>query len=248
MELIPSIDLRHGRVVRLEQGDDARETVYPVEPLELLERFAAAGVERVHVVDLDAAFGEAPQEGILRRLAGSGVVKSCQIGGGLRDFAAVDRAMAWGFERCVLGSMVVRDPQGFAALARQFGDRLVPALDCAAESVRVAGWTESSPLHWKAAANELRGLPCPAVLVTDVERDGMLTGPNLALAAGVARESGIPAIVSGGVSSVEDLERAAATPGVGAAILGRAFYEGRVTLEAAMRAAAAPVGRSEVRS
>lgn len=242
MQLIPSIDLRHGRVVRLEKGNDARSTVYPIEPLDLLERFAAAGVERVHVVDLDAAFGEAPQEEILQRIARASVLKSCQLGGGLRSLAAVDRALSWGFERVVIGSMVVRDLDGFAALAAAHAGRIVAALDCAAGHVRHSGWRESSPLQWNAAANRLRGLPCPAVLVTDVERDGMLSGPNLDLAAGVARESGIPAIVSGGVSSVEDLAHAAATPGVAAAILGRAYYEGRVTLADALAAAARETG------
>jgi phosphoribosylformimino-5-aminoimidazole carboxamide ribotide isomerase len=238
VQLIPSIDLRHGRVVRLEKGNDARSTVYPIEPLDLLERFAAAGVERVHVVDLDAAFGEAPQEEILQRIAGAEVLKSCQLGGGLRSVEAVDRALGWGFDRVVVGSMVARDPDGFAALVTAHAGRIVPALDCAGGVVRIGGWLESCPLQWNAAANRLRGLPCPAVLVTDVERDGMLSGPNLELAAGVARESGIPAILSGGVSSAEDLARAAATPEIGAAILGRAYYEGRVTLADALAAAA----------
>jgi len=236
VELIPSIDLRRGRVVRLERGDDARATVYPLDPLALLERFAAAGIHRVHVVDLDAAFGEARQVDLLRRLASSRVVKSCQLGGGLRTVEAVEQALAWGFERAVVGSMVVRDPEGFARLASARAERLVPALDCKGETVRVAGWSETGSLNWEAASNRLRGLPCRAILVTDVERDGMLSGPNLDLAAGVARASGIPAIVSGGISSVEDLARAASTPGVGAAMLGRAFYEGRVTLEAALAA------------
>jgi len=134
--------------------------------------------------------------------------------------------------------MVVRDPRGFGALAAAHAGRVVPALDCAGGVVRIGGWLESCPLQWNAAANRLRGLPCPAVLVTDVERDGMLSGPNLELAAGVARESGLPAIVSGGVSSVDDLVQAAATQGVGAAILGRAYYDGRVTLADALAAAA----------
>lgn len=241
MELIPSIDLRRGQVVRLERGDDARATVYPFEPLELLERFAAAGVTRVHVVDLDAAFGSAPQAALLKRLGEGGVTRSLQLGGGLRSAAAVERALSWGFERVVVGSMVVRDPAAFALLAAAQPGRVVPALDCADELVRIAGWSEGTLLHWKAAARKLRGLPCPAVLVTDVARDGMLSGPNLELAAGVARASGIPAIVSGGVSSAGDLARAAATRGVGAAILGRAFYDGRVSVEEALAAAGAAV-------
>lgn len=168
-------------------------------------------------------------------------MKSLQLGGGLRSVAAVERALSWGFERVVVGSMVVRDPAGFAVLAAAQLGRVVPALDCAAGVVRVAGWSELSALSWKEASIALRDLPCPAVLVTDIERDGMLSGPNLELAAGVARVSGIPAIVSGGVSSAGDLTRALATPGVGAAILGRAFYDGRVSVEEALAAAGAAV-------
>jgi phosphoribosylformimino-5-aminoimidazole carboxamide ribotide isomerase len=235
MELIPSIDLRRGKVVRLEQGDDARATVYPVDPLRQLERFAEAGIGRVHLVDLDAAFGEAPQVDLLQRLCNAGAVKKLQLGGGLRSAGGVERALGWGFERVVLGSMVVRDPEGFATLANALAGRLVPALDCRAGFVQTNGWSDSAPLLWKSVADRLHGLPCPAVLVTDVERDGRLGGPNLELAAGVAAASGMPAIVSGGVSSLADLVHAAGTPGVGAAIVGRAFYEGKIELVETLR-------------
>lgn len=235
MELIPSIDLRRGKVVRLEQGDDARTTVYPFDPLALLERFAAAGAERVHVVDLDAALGEPAQVDLLRRLCSAGILEELQLGGGLRSAGAIERALGWGFERVVLGSMVVRDPEGFAAIARAQAGRVVPALDCRGGFVQTSGWSESSSLPWKSVSDRLRGLPCPAILVTDVERDGLLGGPNLELAAGVAAASGIPAIVSGGVSSLADLVHAAGTPGVGAAIVGRAFYEGKIELMETLR-------------
>jgi phosphoribosylformimino-5-aminoimidazole carboxamide ribotide isomerase len=235
MELIPSIDLRRGKVVRLEQGDDARTTIYPFDPLRQLETFADAGIERVHLVDLDAAFGEAAQVELLRRLCNAGAVRKLQLGGGLRSASDVERALGWGFERVVLGSMVVRDPEGFATLANSLAGRLVPALDCRAGFLQTNGWSDTSPLRWKSVADRLRGLPCPAILVTDVERDGLLGGPNLELAAGVASASGMPAIVSGGVASLADLVHAAGTPGVGAAIVGRAFYEGKIELMETLR-------------
>lgn len=235
IELIPSIDLRRGHVVRLEQGDDARATVYRADPLRQLESFAEAGIERVHVVDLDAAFGEAAQEDLLRRLAGAGILKKLQVGGGLRDARAVDRALGWGFERAVVGSMVVKNPDGFATIAVAQAGRVVPALDCRADFVQVSGWSEASPLQWKSVADRLRGLPCPAVLVTDVERDGTMAGPNVELAAGVGEACGIAAIVSGGVASLTDLVRAQGVKGVGGVIVGRAFYEGLVDLKEALR-------------
>lgn len=235
IELIPSIDLRRGHVVRLEQGDDARATVYRADPLRQLESFAEAGIERVHVVDLDAAFGEEPQVELLRRLGGSGVVKKLQLGGGLRDARAVDGALGWGFERVVIGSMAVKEPERFAAAAELHAGRVVPALDCRGGFVQTSGWSEASPLLWKSVADRLRGLPCPAVLVTDVERDGLMGGPNVELASGVAEAIGMSAIVSGGVASLSDLVRAQGVAGVGGVIVGRAFYEGRVDLTEALR-------------
>lgn len=235
IELIPSIDLRRGHVVRLEQGDDARATVYRADPLRQLESFAEAGIERVHVVDLDAAFGEAAQEDLLRRLAGAGILKKLQLGGGLRDARGVERALGWGFDRAVVGSMVVKDPDGFASAAERNAGRIVPALDCRGGYVQTSGWSEASPLLWRSVADRLRGLPCPAVLVTDVERDGTMAGPNVELAAGVGGASGIDAIVSGGVASLSDLVRAQGVAAVGGVIVGRAFYEGRVDLTEALR-------------
>ncbi|HSL82479.1 MAG TPA: HisA/HisF-related TIM barrel protein [Thermoanaerobaculia bacterium] len=236
MELIPAIDLRGGRVVRLLRGDDARRTAYSDRPEEVLAAFARAGARRVHVVDLDAAFGEAPQrvavEGLARRAGDAGV--DLQLGGGLRDEAAVEWALSAGCGRVVLGSLVAREPERFARLAEEHPERLVPALDCEGSTVRIAGWTEGAGRPLQDLCRELRGLPCPAVLVTDVARDGALTGPNLDLARRVAEASGIPALLSGGVASLDDLTRAAATPGIAGAVVGRAIYEGRFTVEEAL--------------
>ncbi len=118
IQLFPAVDLRHGQVVRLRQGDDARATVYEEDPVAILERYARAGVEWVHVVDLDAALGEPPQTGLIGRLAAAGAVR-IQLGGGLRDRAGVERALALGCQRAVLGSMVARDPEAFRALATE---------------------------------------------------------------------------------------------------------------------------------
>jgi phosphoribosylformimino-5-aminoimidazole carboxamide ribotide isomerase len=211
----------------------------------VLRGFAAAGVSRVHVVDLDAAFGEAAQREPLARLAGSVAEVGAdrlrlQLGGGLRDRAAVEWALGAGFERAVVGSWVGRDPAGFAALARELPDRLVPALDVAGEEVRIDGWRRraGAPLAGLCAA--LRGLPCPAVLVTDVERDGTLEGVNVEPALRIAAASGLPALVSGGVRSLADLaslrRRAAEGAPLAGAVVGRALYEGAFTLAQALAA------------
>lgn len=235
MELLPAIDLRHGRAVRLEQGDDARATVYGDDPVALLEAYARAGVARVHVVDLDAALGEEPQRDLIERMAALGVPK-VQLGGGLRDEAAIDWALTAGCDRVVIGSLVARDVNAFRVLAAGRPGCLVPALDVARGEVRISGWKEGAPRKLGDLCAHLMGLPCPAILVTDVERDGMMTGPNLELARRVARSTGIPALLSGGVRELADLEAARDVPEIAGAIVGRALYEGAFSVEEALAA------------
>jgi phosphoribosylformimino-5-aminoimidazole carboxamide ribotide isomerase len=232
VELIPAIDLRHGRAVRLRQGDDTRATVYDDDPVAVLEAYARAGVVRVHVVDLDAALGEAPQRELIERLAAVGA--SVQLGGGLRDREAIDWALGAGCDRVVIGSLVARDVETFRVLADERPGRLIPALDIAHGEVRIAGWKEGAVHPLGELCGRLMGAPCPAVLVTDVERDGMMTGPNLDLALRVARTSGVPALLSGGVHSLADLEAARQIPEIAGAIVGRALYEGAFTVAEAL--------------
>jgi len=233
VQLIPAIDLRHGRVVRLEQGDDERRTDYGGDPLAVLERYAAAGVELVHVVDLDGAFGETPQRALIAELAAAGRPR-IELGGGLRDEMAVARALAAGCARVILGSLVAREPARFARIARSFPGRVVPALEVLDGELRIAGWREGVTASAVALGQGLRGLPCPAVLVTDVARDGTLEGPNLELARRLARASGIPALLSGGVRSLADLEAARQVPEIAGVIVGKALYDGRFRLEEAL--------------
>jgi len=245
MELLPAIDLRHGRVVRLTRGDDAERTTYSERPEEVLGGYVAAGAGRVHVVDLDAAFGEPPQRERIAALVarcgrlatlldgGSGL----QLGGGLRTPDDVTWALETaGCARAVVGSMVGRDPDGFARLAERYPERLVPALDVEDGQVRLAGWRERADRSLEALCRELRGLPCPAILVTDVARDGTLDGPNLELARHVADAAGIPALLSGGVRSLADLEAAREIPGIAGAVVGKALYEGLFTVQEALAA------------
>lgn len=236
MDLLPAIDLRHGRVVRLRQGRDAAGTTFDVEPESLLADFARAGVGRVHVVDLDAAFGEPAQRALLASLGARRERPELELGGGVGTREACEWAFAAGFARGVVGSLVARDPAAFARLAESFPLRLVPALECAAGTLRVAGWTAAAAQTPDELAGRLRGLPCPALLVTDVERDGTLAGPNVELAVRLARAAGLPAILSGGVAGLADLRRAAACPEIGEAIVGRALLEGRFTVAQALAA------------
>jgi cyclase len=229
LEILPSIDLRRGEVVRLHQGDDAQRRTYPRDPRRLLQEFAAAGAHRVHLVDLDAAFGEAPQRELIAELAASTSLK-VELGGGLRDEAAIAWAKSAGCERVVIGSLLLRDPALFAELARRNPGFLVPALELRGGVPQGSGWRQGGSMSLEELTEILRGLPCPALLCTDVERDGTLAGPNFALASRLAALTGLPAIVSGGVSGLHDLEDALLAPGVEALIVGRAFYEGRFDL------------------
>lgn len=224
MQLIPAIDLRHGEVVRLVRGDDGRRKSYGLDPRQVLRDYAAAGAELVHVVDLDAAFGEVPQSRLIGELAGEGV--AIELGGGLHGSTAVEQALAAGCRRVVLGSMVARDFEAFSEIVAAFPQQVVPALEVAAGKLRISGWMEEATLSLETVAERLVGLPCPAVLVTDVERDGTLAGPNLELARRVAGLTGLPALLSGGVRSLDDLRAASRVPEIAAAIVGKALYEG----------------------
>ncbi len=245
MQLLPAIDLRGGRVVRLKRGDDARRTVYDSGPGEALQRFADVGLSRVHVVDLDAAFGEPPQRAVIGDLArqaaaspggGAGI----QLGGGLRDREAVEWAFAAGCARAVVTSLLVRAFDVFADLSREYPGRMVAALDIDSGEVRLAGWTESADRSPAALCSELARLPLAAVLVTDISRDGMMQGPNIDLACRIGEMAGAPAILSGGVRSAADLEAAARRSGIESAIVGRALHDGSLDLGEAIAACGGP--------
>ncbi|MDE2689359.1 MAG: 1-(5-phosphoribosyl)-5-[(5-phosphoribosylamino)methylideneamino] imidazole-4-carboxamide isomerase [Acidobacteriota bacterium] len=241
MQLLPAIDLRGGQVVRLMRGDDRRRTVYDASPGNALRRYQEAGVGRIHVVDLDAAFGGAPQRGVVQALArqardlpkGRGGI---QLGGGLRDREAVEWAFAAGCERAVVTSLIVRGFDVFTDLCRRYPGRMVAALDIDGGEVRLAGWTESADRSPAALCAELADLPVAAVLVTDISRDGMMQGPNIDLACRIGDLAGAPAILSGGVRSAADLEAAARRPQIEAAIVGRALYDGSLGLDEAIAA------------
>lgn len=233
MQLIPAIDLRRGEVVRLRHGDDGQRTRYGLDPFEVLRSYARAGAGLVHVVDLDAAFGEPPQRDLVAALAARAKI---ELGGGLGDREAVAWALGAGCERVVMGSIVARDPDAFAEITAAFPGRVVPALEVAAGRLRVAGWTEEARASLEEVAGRLRGIACPAVLVTDVERDGTLEGPNLELARRVAALTGLPALLSGGVRSLDDLRAASRFGEIAGAIVGKALYEGLFTVEEALAA------------
>ena len=237
MSLIPSIDLRNGQVVRLQRGDDRKRTVYDVDPAEVLAGLVEAGVERAHIVDLDAAFGEPSQRTLLESLVASAPQLRIQVGGGLRDRESIEWALGCGCDRAVVTSLMVRDLGAFAALAEAHPRRLVAAVDIDGDRLRISGWTESAPWPWRLLTSELANLPIAAVLVTDIQRDGMLDGPNVDLVVDVARASGVSGIVSGGVRSADDIRLALQHSEIASVIVGKALFDGQLELAEAVAAA-----------
>lgn len=234
MTLYPAIDLRHGRVVRLSQGDDARATSYGDDPVAVAEEFADAGATWVHVVDLDRAFGDGDHVATVREIAKrlGGRVR-VQTGGGLRTLDNVRAALDGGASRVVIGTAAVTDPTLVPAAVRAAGSAAIAVgLDARDGLVALKGWVETSAVTVDEVARRVHGDGARTVVYTDIARDGMLTGPDLDGARRLAA-IGLDVIASGGVATLEHL-RAVAAAGLAGAIVGRALYEKRFTLGEAL--------------
>ncbi len=240
MELIPSIDLRGGRVVRLEQGDYARETVYDADPIAVAQGFAAAGAKRVHVVDLDGARdGQAGNAEVIRALLGACRGLAIQVGGGMRTRERVEAVLAEGAARVVIGTAALEQPALLEELANRFPGRVILGLDARDGRVAVRGWRETSAETVEQVLERFAKLPLAALLHTDIGRDGLLGGPNVEATAALARRSPFPVLASGGVGSLDDLERLARTRVIAGAIVGKAIYSGAIRVDDALARLAA---------
>jgi phosphoribosylformimino-5-aminoimidazole carboxamide ribotide isomerase len=236
MLAIPAIDLLAGQAVRLAEGDPARKTVYAADPAVKLREFIRAGARRVHLVDLDGAFAGRPvQVDLIRALAGEAhaLGAEVEVGGGLRDRAAVEAALATGADYAVIGTLAVREPDTAQALCREHAGRVIVAIDARDGWVAIAGWRELSKVPAAALARAAASWGAAALLYTDVSRDGLQVGAAVDQTAALQRGVEIPVIASGGVGSLADLD-ALRRQGVHAVILGRALYEGSFTLEEAL--------------
>ena len=238
-EPVPALDLRGGRVVRLRQGDYARETVYGDDPVALARRYAQSGAAWLHLVDLEAArAGGYTLDGVVGALRAAGL--RVQTGGGIRNAGDVERLLAAGADRVVVGSVAVGEPATVAGWLRRFGpEAITVALDARRDAegtwrLPVAGWTRASGTTLDALLDRYVQAGLVHLLCTDIERDGMLAGPNLDLYRWIAgRAPALQLQASGGIRGVADI-RAARDAGCSAAILGRALLEGRFVLSEAM--------------
>lgn len=237
--LYPAIDLKGGRVVRLKRGEMDQATVYAEDPAGQAAAFAAQGFSYVHVVDLDGAFaGKPANEAAVRAILAAVPGLPVQLGGGIRDMRTAAAWLAAGVARIILGSAAVKDPDFARAACKAFPGRVALGLDARDGFVATEGWAETSGITATDLARRYADAGAAAIIYTDIARDGMLAGVNVAQTASLARATAIPVIASGGVAGVEDIVALrAAEAGIAGAILGRALYDGRVNPEAALAAA-----------
>jgi phosphoribosylformimino-5-aminoimidazole carboxamide ribotide isomerase len=241
MILVPAVDVREGRCVRLRQGRADAETVFGADPVAAAAQWAALGAPRVHVVDLDGAFAGAPrQTALIARMIAAVAPVPVEVGGGLRDEAAIETVLAAGARWAVVGTRAALDPAFLREAGRRWPDRLVVAVDARGERVAVKGWTDTVDESLTDLGRRALDAGAAALLYTDVSRDGTGLGPNVETTAALARAVPLPVLASGGVGSVADLLALAAVPGVAGVVVGRALYTGAVDLrEALARLAAA---------
>lgn len=238
MELLPAIDVRGGRFVRLYQGDYHAETVYGDDPVAVARRFADAGAPWIHMVDLDAARTGEPVNWSLVATVARTVGARVQAGGGVRDDAAVEALLGAGVARVVIGTAALEDPAFVARATARYPGAIAVGLDARAGEVAVRGWTEGAGVSLLAAARLFDGAGVAALIVTDIGRDGTLSGPDLAGLAEVLAATSVDVVASGGVGSLDDLRTLAALDVDGrqlaGAIVGKALYEGSFTVEEAL--------------
>ena len=232
MRLYPAIDLLGGKAVRLEEGRRDRATVFSERPIELVGQLARDGADRLHVVDLDGAFAGSPQQHALIRELVEASPLPVEVGGGIRDRAAIDAVVAIGAAYVVLGTAAVRSPQLVEEACRAYPGRVIVAVDARDGVVAVDGWTASGNVTAIELGRRAAAWGAAALLYTDVARDGLHVGPNIAATAELARAVDCEVIASGGVGSLDDLARLR-DAGIAAVIVGRALYDRRFTVEEA---------------
>lgn len=237
MRIWPAIDLRGGKCVRLRQGDYQRETVFGDDPVAMARRWVGEGADCLHLVDLDAARGGDDINHAAIRSIVQAVDVPCELGGGIRDLAAIERFLGIGLDRLVVGSRALRDGDWFSQMCRQFPHKLALGIDARDGRVATDGWLETSEFSAIDLARRYLNEPLAAIIYTDIATDGMLAGPNLpAMAEMLSAVGDVPLVASGGVTSAVDVA-ALAELGLAGCIIGRALYESVLTLRDALAAA-----------
>lgn len=239
MIVVPAVDIRSGRVVRLKQGRLQDETVYGSDPVEAARRWEAAGAARLHVVDLDAAIEGKPQPDAVGDIIAA-VKIPVEVGGGLRVLEHAMRYRDRGADRVIFGTAAIASPGVVQEAVRRWPEAVAVAVDARNGMVSVAGWLEITKVSALELATQVKAWGAPRIQYTDVQRDGVMVGPNVAATEQIARASGLRVTVGGGIGTLQDLValKALASLGVDEVVVGRALYEGRFSLEEAREALA----------
>ena len=234
MILYPAIDLKGGQCVRLLRGEMSSATVFGEDPAAQARSFAAAGCAWLHLVDLDGAFSGRPENAAAVEAILAAVSVPCQLGGGIRDMATIERWLDRGVARVILGTVAVEDPDLVRAAARAFPGRIAVGLDARGGMVATRGWASATDMRAVDLAQRLQDAGIAALIFTDIDRDGAMQGPNIAATAALARAVSVPVIASGGVASLADLVALRDTGVIAGAISGRALYDGALDLAEAL--------------
>lgn len=238
MILFPAIDIRNGRCVRLTEGKFECETIFAEDPAEMAVRWADAGAEYLHVVDLDGALaGQSSNTEVIKRILAK-VKIPVQVGGGIRTLANIENMLALGVTRVILGSVAVRDPELVREACQKFPGQVVVGIDAKNGEVAVEGWGIGGGIGAVELAKKMAAVGVEHIIFTDISRDGMLSGVNVEATAELAKASGVKVIASGGVSSLADIKalQAHAADGIEGCIIGKAIYTGALDLKEALAA------------
>ena len=236
LQILPAIDIKDGRAVRLFQGELAKESNYGL-PVEVAKEFSAEGASWIHLVDLDAAFGIGSNFELIQEVISSVDIK-VELSGGIRDDASLKRALSTGCKRVNLGTAAIENPEWTAKVIGQYGEKIAVGLDVRGHTLATRGWTEQGGDLFE-MISKLDAAGCSRYIVTDVTKDGTLTGPNLELLREVCAATSAPVIASGGISELQDLIdlRAMTNLGIEGAIVGKAIYSGVFSLAQALEVA-----------
>jgi phosphoribosylformimino-5-aminoimidazole carboxamide ribotide isomerase len=233
--ILPAIDLRGGRCVRLFQGDYARETVFSDDPVAMARRWVDDGARWLHIVDLDGAAGGSPANWEAVRTIRAAVDVPIELGGGIRAIETIEELLAMGVDRPILGTRAIEDPGFLAEAGERFGGRLALSIDVRDGIVATRGWKESTSRRAEDLAREAADRGIGTLIVTDIDQDGTNAGSDFAALRSVHAASGLPVIAAGGIASIEHIAKARAA-GAAGAVVGRAIYDGTLDLRASLAA------------